>query len=424
VFEALVITLREGIEAALVVGIILTYLRTSGRMHLAAWVYWGLGWAVLASMAGAAVLPRLPINEEAYEGTLMVLGAGMVASLVIWMARHARHLKASIEGRIESVAGGGSRAGWGMFALTFLLVVREGVETVLFLAAVHLTTDGLLTLVGGLTGLALAVLFGVAFALGAVRIDLGRFFKVTGGVLMVFALNLLVGGVHEFAEVGVLPIGPRTMAVLGPIVKSQSLFLASLLAIPLFMLVIPSGSRRAQERSWQEMESPERRLRLARARRERTWRGVAAVAGVLVIGSLTVSAMATRFPTETDPPQMLALAGEELRLPVAALEDGKMRRYGVEMGGTTVRFLVLRRGEDLRVAFDACEICGARGYVQDGSHVVCLACAADINPSTIGSAGGCNPLPLPHRLDGDHLVIRAEDLAAHRLAFVRTDGDS
>jgi len=419
-FEALVITLREGVEAALVVGIILTYLRTSGRQHLAVWVYWGLGWAVLASLAGAALLPHLPINEEAYEGTLMVVGAIMVGSLVIWMARHARTLKASIEGRIEQLATqGGSGPGWGMFALTFLLVVREGVETVLFLAAARLTTEGLMTLVGGLAGLALAVLFGFAFVKGAVHIDLGRFFRVTGIVLMVFALNLLAGGLHEFAEVGFIAIGPRTMAFLGPIVKSQSLFIASLLAIPLLLLMIPSRRRRAEERSWENLEGPERRLRRARARRDATWRSVAAMAGLVTIGSLTVSAMTSRFPTDIDPPQMLTAQDGEVRLSTATFEERRMQRFGVDLDGTTVRFLVMRRGEgDLRVTFDACALCGGRGYVQDATHLVCLACAADINPSTLGAGGGCNPIPLPHRVEGDQLVIRVQDLSTHRPMFV------
>ncbi len=420
-FEALVITLREGVEAALVVGIILTYLRTSGRQHLAVWVYWGLGSAVLASLAGAALLPRLPINEEAYEGTLMVVGAVMVASLVIWMARHARHLKASIEGRIEKLTAAGSRrAGWGMFALTFLLVVREGVETVLFLGAAQFTTEGLMTLVGGLTGLALAVLFGVAFTRGAVHIDLGRFFRVTGIVLMVFALNLLLGGLHEFAEVGLISIGPETMAFVGPIVKSQSLFIASLLAIPLLLLMIPSSRQRTEERSWAHLEGPELRLRRARARHERTWRNVAAIAGLVAIGSLTVSAMTSRFPTDIDPPQMLTVEDGEIRLSTASLEEKRMLRFGVEVDGTIVRFLVMKlAGGQLRVAFDACELCGSRGYFQDGIHLVCLACAADINPSTLGAGGGCNPIPLLHRVEEGQLVIRLQDLSLHRPTFVQ-----
>ena len=102
-----------------------------------------------------------------------------------------------------------------------------------------------------------------------------------------------------------------------------------------------------------------------------------------------------------------------------------MQRFGVDLDGTTVRFLVMRRGGgDLRVAFDACELCGGRGYVQDAIHLVCLACAADINPSTLGAGGGCNPIPLPHRVEGDQLVIRVQDLSTHRPMFVLDPGAS
>ncbi len=102
-----------------------------------------------------------------------------------------------------------------------------------------------------------------------------------------------------------------------------------------------------------------------------------------------------------------------------------MQRFGVDLDGTTVRFLVMRRGEgDLRVTFDACELCGGRGYVQDTTHLVCLACAADINPSTLGAGGGCNPIPLPHRMEGDQLVIRVQDLSTHRPMFVPDPGAS
>ena len=74
------------------------------------------------------------------------------------------------------------------------------------------------------------------------------------------------------------------------------------------------------------------------------------------------------------------------------------------------------------MAFDSCQICGARGYIQQGPHVVCLACAADINPSTIGRAGGCNPLPLAFRREGDRLLIRIDDLEAQRPSFAQVDG--
>ena len=419
-FESFVITLREGIEAALVVGIILVFLRRTGRSRLERWVYSGLGTAVAASILAAALLHRLPINEEAYEGTLMLLASGFVASMVIWMWRAARRMKVEIEGRLEAVTSAdGDAAGWGLFALTFLLVFREGAETILLLVAVQLTTTDILAFLGGASGLALAVLFGVALVKGSIRIDLGRFFRVTGIVLLVFAAHHLAGALHEFAEAGLIPIGRRTMRILGPIVKSQALVLASMLALPLIVFLVP-GRGGAEPVA---AKGPARRLQMAHARRDRRWRGLAGAAGLAVIVALTGSMAYSRFPRTFEAPSVVAVdAAGEVRLPLAGLDDGHLHRFGVEMDGVLVRFLIMQAGGRLRATFDACQVCGAYGYVESSGRIVCLACAADINPTTLGAEGGCNPLPLPMQVEGDFLVIRADDLRPQREVFATATG--
>jgi FTR1 family protein len=414
VFEAFVVTLREGIEAALVVGIILIFLRRTGRAALERWVFAGLGAAALASVAGAALLRRLPVDEEAWEGALLLAASLFVATLVVWMWRTARQMKDRIEGRLEAAAAvGGRRAGLGLFAVTFVLVFREGAETVLLLAAVHLTTESILAFAGALLGLALAVFFGVALVRGSVRLDVGRFFRVTGIVLLIFALHLLAGSLHEFAEAGAVPIGRRTMRILGPIVKSQALVVASMLALPLIVLLVP-GRPAGPEPA----DGPERRLRRAGVRRDRTWRALAGGAGLAVVLSLTASLTYSRFPKQIDPPRMLAVEPSgEVRVPVAGLGDGRLHRFGVAIEGVVVRFLVIESGGGLGVALDACQVCGAHGYVESRGQIVCLACAADINPATIGAEGGCNPLPLRSRLEGGFLIVSAGDLASGRRMF-------
>ena len=414
-FEAFVVTLREGIEAALVVGIFLIYLRCLGREELQRYVFAGLGAAIAASLAGGFLLERLPIDPEAAEGSLMLLGAVFVATMVFWMWRTARTMKAEIEGKLRQLtAHPGNAPAWGLFGLSFVLLFREGVETVLFLAAVSLTTEGMLTFFGGLAGLALAAAFGVALVKGAVRIDIGRFFKVTGIVLLVFALHLVLSAFHEFAEAGVVPIGAREMRIIGPIVKSQTLLLASMLAIPLLFLLVP-GRRPAPPAA---EDGPARRLQLAASLRERRWKGIAATAGIVVIAALTVSLGASRFPRTFDPPRLVtADAGGEIHLAVAGLDDGHLHRFGIEIDGVTVRFLLMAAGGKMHAAFDACLVCGAHGYVENQRQIICLACAADINPATIGAAGGCNPLPLAARFEPTEIVIRVADLAKERAAF-------
>jgi high-affinity iron transporter len=418
-FDSLVITLREGVEAALVVGIILAYLRKSGREALGRFVFIGLGAGIGASLLCAVLVSALGIQEEAYEGWLMIAGSLFVASMVFWMWRTAKGLKKEIETRVEAIASRGAGAvATGLFLLTFLMVLREGIETILFLGAVNLTTDALLSFLGGLVGLGLATLFGIAFVRGTVRVDLGRFFKVTEIVLALLALQLLIGGLHELGEKGTLPVGREEMRLIGPIVKNEVLIIVSLLALPLIILLVPGRGEKARLRSAESLEGPERRLALARIRRETRWRRLLATAGTLVIASLTVSYAFSRLPRGIDPPALLEPgSGDEVRLSKAGLDDGHLHRFGVNLQGTIVRFFVMKSGSKLVPSFDACQVCGAYGYVEIKGRLVCLACAADINRATLGIGGGCNPLPLPYRDDGDELVIPTRELAKQIGAF-------
>ena len=423
-FEALVVTLREGIEAALVVGIILIYLRKTGRDSLSRFVYWGLAAGIAGSLACALVFVALDVQEEAYEGWLMIAGAILVATLVIWMLRTGKRLKQTIEARVEAIAarapaaGDAGPVGAGLFGLTFVLVLREGVETVLFLAAVDLTTDALLTFFAGLVGIALAVLFGVSFVRGTARVDLQRFFNVTAVVLFVLAAQLLVGGVHELGERGTIPLGSREMRLIGPIVRNNVILLVSLLALPLIVLLVPGRADRARAQQAQSLTGPERRLALAGLRRDRLWKRTFAVAGILAIASLTVSFAFTRLPKGIDPPLMLQPDGEgRVRVSESDLADGRLHRFGVEVDGVVVRFIVKKSGGRMVPVFDACQVCGAHGYTDVKGRLVCLACAADINPATLGTGGGCNPIPLPHRDEGGSLVVSVQDLRQQTPAF-------
>jgi FTR1 family protein len=420
-FEALVVTLREGVEAALVVGIILAYLKKTGRERLNRSVFQGLGAGIAASVVCAVLFARLGITEEAYEGWLMLLGSLFVASMVYWMWRTAKGLKREIEQRVEAVASRSSGAvAAGLFLLTFLLILREGVETVLFLGAIKLTTDSLLAWFGGLLGLVLAVLFGFAFVRGTVRVDLGRFFKVTEIVLLLLAAQLFIGGLHEFGERGSLPVGREEMRLIGPIVKNDVLIIVSLLALPLIILLVPGREEKSKRKAAEGLEGPQRRLAMASLRRETLWRRLLAAAGTFIIASLTVSYAFSRLPRGIDPPALLAQGeGGEVRLSKAGLDDGHLHRFGVSLDGTVVRFIVVQTDGKLIPAFDACQVCGASGYVELKGRLVCLACAADINRTTLGVGGGCNPIPLPYRDEGSELVMSVTDLK-ERLEMFRS----
>src|SRR5215469_8980394 len=146
--EAFTVTLREGVEAALIVGIVLAYLKRIGRPDLRRVAYVGLGAAFLCSIAIAVVVSRLHFNQDVFEGIVMLVAAVFVVSMVIFMMRTAKKLKGEIEGRLDTLAGQGST--FSIFLFVFLMVLREGVETVLVLSAVSLNSTELLSFLGTL----------------------------------------------------------------------------------------------------------------------------------------------------------------------------------------------------------------------------------------------------------------------------------
>ncbi|NTU70956.1 MAG: hypothetical protein HGB10_03930 [Coriobacteriia bacterium] len=208
--DSLVITFREGIEAALVVGIMLAFVRRSGRRELGRWIFAGTVSAVAFSVAVAVALGRLGIEAESpmLEGVLYAVAAIAVLSMVWWMWRNSRSIRGHVESKMGAIVDDGrsaARTGLGLFLLSFFMVAREGVETVLFLAAGALGEAGSASvLIGGLAGLALAVVYGVAFARGSARIDLKLFFTLTSVVLGLLAVKLIGGSIHEFEEAGVI----------------------------------------------------------------------------------------------------------------------------------------------------------------------------------------------------------------------------
>jgi FTR1 family protein len=416
-FEALVVTLREGVEAALVVGIIVAFLRREGyERHLGA-VWTGIGTATLASLAGAWVLYRWAVNEEVFEGLLYLGSALIVGSMMVWMWRHSHSLSGEMKGSLARILAreNARSVALGLFLFTFLMVFREGVETVFFLSALSLTTNGLLAGLGVLIGLSLAVVFGVLFVRGSLRVDLGRFFKITGIALGIFVLQLLINGYHELSEAGWLPANPTTMATVGPLVQNEFFFIAAVLALPLLMLLIPGKSETVPAAA----EGASARLARAQSQRQARARAVGAVLGLVILAVLGFGFVYTRPPVALSPATPLqAGADGTVRIPLAAFSDMRLRRFQVTVHGQPVRFIAVPiDGNEIATAFDACLICGARGYYQEGHTVTCLHCGSAIYPPSIGQPGGCNPVPLESRVEAGQLVLAASDLASGASLF-------
>jgi len=411
-FESLIITLREGIEAALIVGIVIAYLQKINRADLSKYVVAGVAVAVGLSALLAVLFQRITINQEAYEGAIMLVAAVFVGSFLIWMHHHAQQFKKGLQTKVDALlANRSSRmAALGLFAFAVIMVLREGVETVLFLSAISLTTTALWSFIGGILGLVIATVFAVFFIKGSVRVDLPRFFRVTNIVLFIFIVQLLINAYHEFSEAGVVPTSPQAMATVGPLVRNNALFVIALLGLPLIIFLTPAG----KPPTFAAVENPaERRKLLASVQRQQRWQRVAGVFGMIIISFLCLDFVYAGGPKSLSPAEPVTVQNDEVAFPVSRFADGQLQRFSFHESAKPLRFFVVKiTPERLGVAFDACENCGDQGYYQEGGAIFCMNCVAEINPSTIGLGGGCNPIPLAHDMQIDTLRIAVDDLRA------------
>src|SRR5262249_11249757 len=414
-FQALVVTLREGVEAALIVGIALVYLAKIGRPDLRRIVFIALTAALIASVAGAVFLSYLPINQDKVEGWVMLLAAVLVVGMILFMMRTARRLRGDIETKVGTLAGAGSK--WGLFAFIFLMVFREGVETVVILSGVTLNSSALLSFLGTLLGVALAVVFGVMFVKGSVRIDLRKFFRVTTVILFFVAAQLVVSGLHELSESGVLPSSKREMALIGPIVRNDFFFPVTMLVLVALMVLLEYARRRPQPAPAVAvsvaLSRAEERKQQWTARRERLWANLVVASAFVFILMVTAEFVYTRSVAALSPATTISFDKDgHAVVDVKDLPQGELRRYSADVKGVPVRFLLYRKPDGkVESVFDACQICGGVGFYKDSKGIVCKNCSAPISPQSVGQAGGCNPIPLPSTQDGDAVVISNTDLA-------------
>jgi high-affinity iron transporter len=413
VLSAFLIALREGVEASLVVGIILVYLSRTGRAHLARFAWYGVAAAVALSLAVAVALERWQISEDGFEGVLLLVAAAFVVTMIVWMNRVARHLKKEIEQKVEAYAAkAGQAAGWGIFLFVFLMVVREGAELALILRAVELSTEGLQTWIGTLAGIAAAVAVGVFFFKGTLRVPLQRFFAATSVILMLVVFQLALTGLHELSEAQWLPSSKTEMAVLGPIVRNELFFFVFIFGAAALLVFREWQSATHATAVTRATGDAEKRLLESQNRRQRRWMAAAASACLVVVLMLTADFIYARAnsarPTVT---QLTAQAGQ-VRVAISQVQDGAMHLFSADLGnGQTARFMVIKKPNGTwGTALDACRICGPEGYRQDGQNVICRHCASAIYIPTIGQAGGCNPIGVPAQVQSDTLVVDVQAL--------------
>jgi len=205
-FETFTITLREGIEAFLIVAISLAYLEATGRAYLAKAVYAGITTAVAVSALGGVYLAELAQNPY-WEGGLAMIAGLLVLSLTVVMMRNAKNIRGEIHNRLENTAGRtGLGAQIGVFAFIVLMIAREGMETALMMGSLAGNVDAASMLSGAVAGLVTAAGVGVLWVKGSHLINLRLFMQVTGIFLSLFAAYMFIYGVHEFTEMNAMPL--------------------------------------------------------------------------------------------------------------------------------------------------------------------------------------------------------------------------
>jgi high-affinity iron transporter len=215
-----ILTLREGVEAALVVGIVMAYLKKSGQSYLKSWVYCAIGVGIALSAATGVAFQWVIQNlgtanqqyassiEPALEGFFGLLAIIMLSWMLIWMTKHAKTLKQEVEGAVDNAVHAQAKNGWRIFGLVFFAIMREGFETVLFIASK--LQQGVFPALGAVGGIVAATIIGMLMFKWGVRLNIRRFFAIMGVLLLLIIGGLVVTSLARFDQaVGALASSSR-----------------------------------------------------------------------------------------------------------------------------------------------------------------------------------------------------------------------
>jgi len=228
---ALVISLREGLEAALIVGILLGALKQLSRPELGRYIWTGVISAVVVSVIAAAGLVAAGIElegtaEQVFEGVTLITAAVFLTGMIFWMKRQGKGfrtaLEANVRGAAQQTSSANASSGWALFAVAFFAVVREGVELALLLVATSLKGPALNTIVGAAAGIGAAVVIGILIYRGVLHLNLRTFFGVTNALLLLFAAGMVALGIHELVEASMMPAIIDPLYNLNPILSDKS----------------------------------------------------------------------------------------------------------------------------------------------------------------------------------------------------------
>jgi uncharacterized membrane protein len=227
----------------------------------------------------------------------------------------------------------------------------------------------------------------------------------------VVAFQLALTGVHELSEAMWIWSSKTEMAWVGPVVRNEVFFFALILGVAALVVLREwfSARRPADDSA---ANPAERRMREWEFRRQRRWSFAAAILCSLVVVSLAAEFAYARATNAPSPGKMLAVENNRVRIPLSELTDSSLHFYTAEVNGTVIRFLVIHQTNgDYVTALDACQICGRKGYRQEGQNIICRNCGASIYVPSIGDHGGCNPIPVKSSVAGGEVIVDLSALA-------------
>lgn len=398
VLSSFIITFRETLEAALVVGIVYAYLNKTGKSQLNPYLYAGTLLAIIASIIGAVILQILYQGQETrgqqiFEGTIMLIAAFFVTTMIAWMWKTAKNIKKCIESKIDNISKN-NMVGTGLLLFIFFMVFREGAETVLFLYSISFQSGFLPNLVGGIFGLILAAIFGILISRGSLMVDLKKFFAVTGSLLLFLVVELIAVAIHEFQEARLLM--PASSGILWDIqiwLASPDSALITLLPI----VVVPSIMILFAAKNKESMAQDKSRANIF----------VKFLAGFLTIfvTLFTLSVIASKEPGYNPTPIKIISKNGEIRIPIETINEN-ITKYVYDLNGVDVRFLLVRASDGaIKSSLDACRICGPMGFEQVENTVVCKRCGVETEIDDIGKNESCNPIPLEVTIDSKYVII-------------------
>src|SRR5437660_2916235 len=272
-----------------------------------------------------------------------------------------------------------------------------------------------MSFLGTLLGLIDAIAFGVMFVKGSVRINLQKFFRVTTAIMFLVAAQLVISGLHELSESGFIASSKREMAIIGPIVSNDWFFFVTIFALASLMILFEAKRRDVLPVT---TSAAERRKAAWSARRERLWMASVYVFSFVFIALVTAEFIYTKGVSALSPATEVTFTDGRVSIPLSQVADGDLHRYQAQENGTAIRFWLYRKPDGkVATVFDACEICGSVGFYKTANGVVCKNCAAPINPQSVGTSGGCNPIPLKATQTADAIIVEEADVAAGTRIF-------